>query len=220
MKMSSFNKTSLSLIVCSIWLGAGCVVFERADKDIGEVTGDGDDSGSGGSGLGGERNVSEGTGGREDLFGGGCPVEPCATGGSGPSGENLIPNGDFSQGLAEGWEPGHNILLMDERGCQTVTGDPKYIGWGTISTNLDLDAGEYTFSYSLSIEDGEPVLKPIVGLVEDPYTPSTNFAEATAADGPATHQFTLTEAKPSQGVVFIVSGTGTLCVDDVSLVKN
>ncbi len=216
MRISFASSFTLSLALCTTWVVAGCVVFERADKDVGKLIEKGDGDGTGGTGLGGAGNGSGGG----DLFGGGCPVEPCATGGSGSTGENLIENGDFSLGLTGGWEPGHNILLMDEKGCQTVTGDPKYIGWGTSSTNLDLEAGDYTFSYTLSVVDGAPTLKPIVGLVQDPYTPSTSFPTNAAADGPAAQDFSLAEAKLAQGVVFIVNGTGTLCVDEVSLVKK
>lgn len=228
---SQFLFTTLAFPLLSL---AACGVFDRADSIPPSGAGTG---GTGGTamGMGGVSNTPSPatTGGSSSGGPGfGCPpgmvcdgegTGGAATGGSsGNAGTNLITNGDFSGG-GTGWNVAEGLMVTDGKGCISNTEgmDPKAIGWEG-SGGIALAVGSYTLSYSMTVT-GTPSVVAKVSGVEDPYTPvllDEDLGAQVAGTTAETHTVTVAEAATAIGLAIMVSGAGTVCVDDVSLTAN
>jgi hypothetical protein len=158
----------------------------------------GGDSGSGGEGTGGDET---GTGGEET-----------GTGGSTSGGENLILNGDFSDGTT-GWEGGDGPPEIED-GVACRNGGT--FGWNGDGEGMDVVAGEYTFSFKMSGDGTSNVEAKLAGAF-DPYEPVlvAENVEPTSELMEYSYDVAVSEDATRIGLAFITSG-GYTCIDDVT----
>jgi hypothetical protein len=180
---------------------------------------------SGGGGSSGSGGVSGASG----------SAGASGSGGSGGSGtvENLIVNGDFSQGEVH-WEfypPGgaYTHAVISGRLCVTldsyeyvIVGWPLEVGLAPALT----PGGSYTLSYTAySTQPGEVSLLTKVGHAESPYTPVIEQARTlTGSPQLFSHSFS-TVGDSGAGIAFNLQATfyasnNNICFDDVSLTAN
>jgi hypothetical protein len=206
-------------------------------------TGTGGAASGGNTGTGGGAAGATGTGGAatggNTGTGGGAAGSPgtggAATGGSTGSGgssptNNLITNGDFSQGMTN-WNltgsPSSSGVNNGEY-CMMVTMAQGQIilGWGGSTTSLNLMANvAYTLTYQARASNGATVDVHIGQAVG-----SFNLDKDLGNDSPGsgtqtfTKMFTLTTADPQAGVAFLVSTSSTggsmVCFDNLVVTQN
>lgn len=149
-----------------------------------------------------------GTGGQGSATGGGSPVG---------SDDNLISNGNFSGGKS-GWEGGTGATdTSSGKGC--VYGDAT-IGWQGTSSGLNLEAGDYTFEFTISTS-GATSVEAKVAPVNYPYEPVLFSEEITALSKTYSFEFSVADTAGGIGLAFNVASQGDeFCIDDVSLRKK
>jgi hypothetical protein len=191
----------------------------------------GDGTGGNNSGAGGS---SSGAGGSGSGLGGSNGGLGGANGGSGgqPGGNNLVTNGDFSNG-----ENSWGFPAMMGTVSHTVTNGALCvtIGSSNASVTIGYPSGgtapfqinggtAYRFSYQASVSASNTTFEAKVGQTNMPY-------DATGSDWPGesvgtslqtfTHTFTRGSTDSSMGVAFnLMGGPSTVCIDNVSLTAN
>lgn len=223
----------------------------------GESAGVGGATSAGGTGLGGELNTGctsdaectdggpcnlttgvcmapEGSGGNDGTGGdeGGGSGGAEGTGGSNGEFVSLITNGDFSSGL-DFWGGGDNDLDSEIQGEGCVRWN-SLIGWEVAEgVGIDLQAGNYNFSFKMRTIDGDSGSDEKVNVevkiarASDPYEPIVfleNLENLGNSDQTHSFQFTLDNDAINMGLAFGVAlhrdGGDELCIDDVVLEKT
>jgi hypothetical protein len=188
-------------------------------------TGGTDVSTGGSPGTGGSAGGALGTGGNGPGTGGSL-----ATGGSPGTGgnpaNNLVGNGDFSQGETNWHFESGTANVNNGQYCETnLSGAAPLFGWQNMSTPLTLSNGQsYTLSYRASGSNGA-VLHIKVAHATSPYTPDdyeTNpDDQLTGSLQTFTHKFTPTTGNDDNtGIAFFVMSGQNICIASVSLVAN
>jgi hypothetical protein len=144
------------------------------------------------------------------------------SGGSGTPANNLIVNGDFSNG-ATNWHVQDGTGNVNGSGAYCVSNPgAALIGWeGTPGSLLMLRMGtSYRLSYQAS---GSGTVNVKIGLAVSPYT--SDFEGSNSLNSSLqtfTHTFTCPNNNINTGMAFTFSnaGSSTVCIDNVSLVPN
>lgn len=158
-----------------------------------------------------------------------CGASTCYAGTCG--GENLLANGDFSDGSTN-WQitqadVGVTYGMSGTSYCISLPSySEAYFGWGNSLTSVPIAASYgYTFSYTVSSSGTLYDFEAKIGHTISPYT----VVYSTAADSPGltpttfTHSFTPSYSDTGAGVVFYMyaySSGATVCFDGVSLVRH
>jgi hypothetical protein len=191
----------------------------------------GGSTGSGGSSTSGSGGTAA-TGGSTGS--GGSPSTGGSTGSGGSSpGNNLITNGDFSQGMTDWGIPnGSPTSSGVENGqfCVTLGSGSVIVGWGDSSTSFNLMANvSYTLSYQVSTTSPLGSFDVHVGEVVSPYTQDYPSNGQPIGDNPSnnmqtfTHMFSVTNGDSQAGLAFVLSagnGSPKVCIDNVSVTQN
>jgi hypothetical protein len=142
---------------------------------------------------------------------------------------NLLPNGDFANGLTGGWNVtpvGTIASVVDGQLCTTLTRNARaYIGWGPPDPTMPLMLAGGTrlmLSFKASTTANLLVFTPQVGHTSAPFTAVFTQPELLPVGAQTTisREFVVPAAgDTSVGVVFLAeSASGaTVCVDDVYL---
>ena len=220
----------------SIGTGSGGASASGGATGSGGAVSSGGDTGTGGSATGGAAGGgSTGSGGATATggaaAGGATGTGGSATGSGGSSpGNNLVTNGDFSQGMMD-WNltgsPSSSGVNNGEY-CMMLTMSQGQIilGWGDSSTSLNLMANvNYTLTYQARASNGATVDVHIGQAVG-----SFNLDKDLGNDSPGsgtqtfTHMFSLTGADPQAGVAFLVttsSSSGSMiCFDNLVVTQG
>ena len=158
-----------------------------------------------------------------------CGTSTCYAGNCG--GENLITNGDFSDGSTN-WQItqadiGVTFGMSAGSYCVSLPSySEAYFGWGNSLTSVAIAASYgYTFSYTVSSSDSLYSFQAKIGHTVTPYT--VVYSTTTDSPGPTpstfTHNFTPASSDTSAGIAFYLyaySTGATVCFDDVSLVRH
>ncbi len=197
------------------------------------TAGTGGNTGSGGSvatggtpGTGGTPATggSPGTGGSGPGTGG-TPATGGSPGTGGNPADNLIANGDFSQGDTNWHFENGAASVNGTQYCTTSINASALFGWQDASTPLVLSNGQsYTLSYRAS-GSNNAVLHIKVAHAVSPYTPddyeTSPDDQLTANLQTFTHTFTPTMGNDDNtGVAFFVMSGQNICIASVSLVAN
>ena len=152
-----------------------------------------------------------------------------AAAGAGSETDSMIGNGDFRQGPL-GWEitvseGSVNTRFSNERLCvEGVGGANVTVGWPSADFQpITIEPGvQYTLSYrAASNQAGTMTTK--VGLAASPYTELyIDFVDVDAAWQTYTRTFVADNGSDAAGLAFTfaLSDLETLCLDDVSLVRE
>ena len=218
---------------CVTTAGSGGTPGTGGSVATGGTQGTGGVIGTGGSATGG----SPGTGGTPGTGGNGTGGTS-ATGGSPGTGgnpaNNLIANGDFSQGdtnwgvpngspTSKGVQNGQYCLTLNNGSGQVI------LGWGGTAVSANLSANvNYTLSFQASASSSLSGFDTHVGSavsVGGSYPLDKDLGNDTIGTSlqTFTHMFSLTSADSQAGVAFLISvstGNSTVCVDNVILTAN
>lgn len=146
-------------------------------------------------------------------------------------GENLIANGDFSDGSTN-WQitqadTGVTYGMSGASYCVSLPSySEAYFGWGNSLTSVAIAGGYgYTFSYTVSSTDELYSFQAKIGHTVTPYT--VVYSTTTDSPGPTpttfSHSFTPTYSDTGAGIAFYLyaySTGATVCFADVSLVRH
>lgn len=158
-----------------------------------------------------------------------CGAATCYAGTCG--GDNLITNGDFSNGSTH-WQitQATTGVTSGMSGSMYCVSLPSYgeafLGWGNATSSVAIVAGYgYTWAYTVSSTDPLYSFTAKIGHTVSPYTTVYTTSLDTPSATPRTfiHNFTPTYADTSAGLVFDIyasTGGATVCFDDVSLVRH
>ena len=207
--------------------GTGGSVATGGSVGTGGVVGTGGSPATGGSpGTGG----TTGTGGNGPGTGG-----TSATGGSPGTGgnpaNNLIANGDFSQGDTNWGVPNGSPTskgVQNGQYCITLSSSTGevIVGWGGATTSANLSAGvNYTLSYQASASAGLSEFDVHIGQAVGSFNLDKDLGNDNVGTslGTITHMFSLSSADSQAGVAFLIKASGgssTVCIDNVSLTAN
>jgi hypothetical protein len=158
-----------------------------------------------------------------------CGTSSCYKGTCG--GENMITNGDFSDG-ATNWQItkadiGVTSGMSGGAYCLSLPGySVAYFGWGGTTASVALAASYgYTFSYTVSSTATLTSFTAKIGHTVSPYTEA--YGPVTDSPGLTpttfTHSFTSTYGDTSAGIAFYMyapSAGATVCFTNVSLVRH
>lgn len=197
----------------------------------GGSTGNGGSSSTGGSTGNGGSSATGGSTGNGGSTGTGGST---GSGGSSP-GNNLIANGDFSQGANNWGIPNgspSNAGVNNGEYCLTLSNGSGTVilGWGGTSISANLTANvNYALSFQASstgaLSDFEVHVGSAVsvnGSYPIDYQVSPSNAPGNSLTS-YTEMFTISTADPQAGIAFQVAasnGNPTVCVDNVSLIQN
>ena len=217
-------------------LGGGNTVCVTT-AGTGGTPGTGGSTATGGTpGTGGTQATGggPGTGGTPGTGGNGTGGTS-ATGGSPGTGgnpaNNLIGNGDFSDGQTN-WNISENTPtnpgVNNGQLCITLTSGTGevIVGWGSSTTSASLSAGvNYTLSYQASASAGLSEFDVHIGQAVGSFTLDKDLGNDNIGTslGTITHMFSLTSADSQAGVAFLIKASGgssTVCIDNVSLSAN
>jgi hypothetical protein len=161
---------------------------------------------------------STGTGG--NVATGGSP----GTGGS-PA-NNLITNGDFSQGDTDWHFESGTANVNNGQYCETnLSGSSPLFGWQNMASPLTLTNGQsYTLSYR-AMGSNSATLHIKVAHAVSPYTPddyeTSSDDKLTGSLQTFTHTFTPTAGNDDNtGVAFFVTAGQSICIASVSLTAD
>ncbi len=179
-------------------------------------------AGDGGPGTAGTTGAAGDSGGAGTTGAAGSGNAGTTGAGGTGSGTNLITNGDFSSG-ATNWHTESGTGSVNGSGAYCVSNPgAALIGWeSTPGSPLMLAMGRsYRFSYQAS---GSGTVTAKVALAVAPYT--TDFQGSNGLNSSLqtfTHTFTSPNNDTNTGLAFTFSnaGTGTVCIDNVTLVAN
>jgi hypothetical protein len=207
--------------------GSGGTTGGGGNVATGGSTGNGGSSTSGSGGTA-ATGGSTGSGGASST--GGSP----GSGGSSP-GNNLITNGDFSQGANDWGVPNgnpSNAGVNNGEYCLTLSNGSGTVilGWGGTSVSANLTANvNYTVSFQVSSTGALSDFEVHVGsavAVNGSYPIDYQVSPSNAPGNSLTsytEMFTISTADPQAGIAFQVAATNgnpTVCVDNVSLTAN
>jgi len=173
--------------------------------------------GAGGSATGGSGGGSSGGAGGGSTGG----SEAGGASGGGVSG-NLITNGDFSDGMANWHIENGTANINNGRLCVTNPSSSMLLGW-TATSDVTLDGAKmYRISYSASATMGNVRMHVKVALSVQPYTSDYEVDDMLNNNMRTfTHPFMpMNGTDPNMGIALTVpnGATGTVCVDDVTMV--
>jgi len=158
-----------------------------------------------------------------------CGTSTCYAGSCG--GENLIINGDFSDGSTN-WQVtqadlGVTYGMSAGSYCVSLPSySAAYFGWGSSLMSVAIAASYgYTFSYTVSSTDSLYSFQAKIGHTVTPYTVvySTSLDDPGVTPTTFTHSFTPTYSDTGAGIAFYIyaySTGSTVCFSDVSLVRH
>ena len=214
-------------MVCVTTAGTGGATGTGGSVATGGTPGTGGTSATGGSpGTGGN---GTGTGGTPATGGSSGTGGNPATGGS--PGNNLIINGDFSQGDTNWGVPNgspNSKGVNNGQYCITLTSGTGevIIGWGGSTISANLSAGvNYTLSYQASASAGLSEFDVHIGEAVGSFTLDKDLGNDNVGTSLATitHMFSLSSADSQAGVAFLIKASGgssTVCIDNVILTPN
>jgi hypothetical protein len=183
--------------------------------------------GVGGSAAGASGNGAGGVGASSGSAGAsGSASGSAGASGSGGStgGGNLITNGDFSQAAAHwsvkfGSTATTSYTTSGGTLCLVVGATTAYLGWPADGETGASLSGSYTLSFQASVSAGM-TFEDKIGSTQPPdYTQDFQHPQ-TVGTSLTTITDTNTINDANAGLVFIVSGAGTVCLDNVSLTHN
>jgi hypothetical protein len=140
---------------------------------------------------------------------------------------NLLPNGDFANGLTGGWNVtpiGTTASVVNGQLCTTLTPNVRaYIGWGPPDPSMPLmlaGGSRLVLSFKASTTANLLVFTPQVGHTSAPFTPVFTQPELLPVGASTTisREFVVPAAgDTSVGMVFLAEAAtaATVCVDDV-----
>src|SRR6185437_12047614 len=201
----------------------------------GGTTGGGGTVATGGS-TGNGGSSTSGSGGTVATGGstgsGGSPSTGGSTGSGGSSpGNNLITNGDFSQGETNWHVENGTASVNGSQYCASSLNSGALFGWQNMTTPLVLSgSASYTLSYQASGQNNAALHIKVAHAV-DPFTPDdydpmmNNGQLVNDQIGTSlqtfTHTFTPMNGDDSNaGVAFFVESGQNICLANVSLVAN
>jgi hypothetical protein len=184
--------------------------------------------GTGGTGVG--TGGSPSTGGSPGTGGtgpgtGGTPATGGTQGTGGNPANNLLANGDFSQGATNWHFENGTANVNGTQYCTSSISSGGLFGWQNMSTPLVLMNGQsYTLSYRAS-GSNSAVLHIKVAHAVSPYTPddyeTSSDDQLTGSLQTYTHTFTPTAGNDDNtGVAFFVMAGQNICIANVVLVAN
>ena len=209
--------------VCVTTSGTGGSTATGGTPGTGGGVGTGGVPGTGGTGPGTGGNGT-GTGGNGTGTGG-TPATGGSPGTGGNPANNLLANGDFSQGATNWHFENGAANVSNGQYCTTSINSSALFGWQNMSSALSLTNGQsYTLSYRAS-GSNSAVLHIKVAHAVSPYTPDdyeTNpDDQLTGSLQTFTHTFTPTMGNDDNtGVAFFVMAGQNICIAGVSLVPN
>jgi hypothetical protein len=183
--------------------------------------------GVGGSAAGASGNGAGGVGASSGSAGASGSVSGSA-GASGSAGStgggNLITNGDFSQAAAHwsvkfGDTATTSYTTNSGALCVVVSTTTTYLGWPADGETGASLSGSYTLSFQASVSAGMTFADKIGSTQPPDYTQDFQHPQ-TVGTSLTTITDTNTINDANAGLVFIVSGAGTVCIDNVSLTHN
>jgi hypothetical protein len=184
-------------------------------------------TGGTGAGTGGSSATggSSGTGGNATGTGGN-PATGGSPGTGGNPANNLLANGDFSQGATNWHFESGTANVNNGQYCETnLSGSSPLFGWQNMSTPLVLSNGQsYTLAYQ-AMGSNSAALHIKVAHAVSPYTPddyeTSSDDKLSGSLQTFTHTFTPTSGNDDNtGVAFFVTGGQNICIANVSLVAN
>ena len=203
---------------CVTTTGSGGTPGTGGSVATGGTQGTGGVIGTGGSATGG----SPGTGGNGT---GGTSATGGSPGTGGNPANNLVANGDFSQGDTNWHFENGAASVSNGQYCTTSINASALFGWQNMSTPLTLMNGQsYTLSYRASGSNNAALHIKVAHAVS-PYTPDdyeTNPDDKlTTSLQTYTHTFTPTAGTDDNtGIAFFVMAGQNICIASVVLVAN